>query len=196
MARIIAITGGIGCGKSVVCKVLRTRGWNVIDSDSHARQIMDGSPEIKRRLCNEIHPCAVNREGEIDRKLIAGIVFADRIMLERLNSIVHSAVLESLLDVAHNAPQKVVFVETAILYQSGLDRIVDEEWRVECPLELRISRVMRRNSLTRPQVLDRINSQKAESPLHTHLPLTIIQNDGVIPVLPQLDDALAASGVN
>ncbi len=193
MRPVIAITGGIGCGKSVVSRVLRIRGFEVVDSDSHARSIMDTSKTIKERLRLEIHPASVDADGIIDRKLLADIVFADEEMLRRLNSIVHGEVLESLREIAQSADSSVLFVESAILYSSGLDRIAAAEWNVECPDDIRIRRVMARNGLTRSQVVDRIESQKTERP-QGRLPLVRIVNDGLTPLLPQIDEALARGG--
>lgn len=193
-ARTIAITGGIGSGKSVVSRVLRTRGYTVVDTDAHARMLMDTSLDIKRRLVEEIHPLVVLPDGSIDRKRLADIVFADSLMLARLNAIVHSAVCRSLEDMVAACTEPVLFVETALLFQSGLNRSVDAEWRVESPLELRISRVMRRNNLSRSEVEARIASQNhTPAPAERRPPFTVIHNDTSHPLLPQIDAALTAA---
>ncbi|MDE6436166.1 MAG: dephospho-CoA kinase, partial [Muribaculaceae bacterium] len=88
---LIAITGGIGSGKSVVSRVLRAMGYPVYDCDSQAKAIMDADAEIHRRLCSEID-AAVVTDGVIDRKRLAEIVFNDKAKLAVLNAIVHSAV--------------------------------------------------------------------------------------------------------
>ena len=74
---LVAITGGIGAGKSIVSRVLRAKGYQVYDCDSRARAIMDSDPEIKTRLRAEIHPKALSPDGTIDRRLIASVVFTD-----------------------------------------------------------------------------------------------------------------------
>lgn len=192
--RTIAITGGIGCGKSVVSRILRLRGYKVVDTDFHARAIMDTDEEIKRRLAEEIAAETVV-DGVIDRRRLARIVFADRRKLERLNAIVHGKVRESLTRMASEAAGP-LFVETAILFQSGLNRMVDAEWRVVCPPELRISRVMARNGISRDEVLARIGSQDhTPAPSEPQPPLTLIHNDEVHSLLVQISDALAAAGL-
>lgn len=192
--RTIAITGGIGCGKSVVSRILRLRGYKVVDTDSHARAIMDTDEEIKRRLAEEIAAETVV-DGVIDRRRLARIVFADRRKLERLNAIVHGKVRESLTRMASEAAGP-LFVETAILFQSGLNRMVDAEWRVVCPPELRISRVMARNGISRDEVLARMGSQDfTPAPSEPQPSLTLIHNDEVHSLLVQISDALAAAGL-
>lgn len=149
--RLIAITGGIGAGKSVVSHVLAAMGYDVYDCDSRARRIVDDTPEIHRRLVSEIHPQAVI-DGHVDRKQISEVVFNDPEALRRLNAIVHTAVIDDLRRWCDERSKLPVFVETAILYDCDLWRMVDDVWEVTAPVELRIDRVMRRNNLTRSQV--------------------------------------------
>lgn len=132
---LIAITGGIGSGKSVVSEVLRLKGYKVLDSDIHARRIMDADAGIKARIAGEIC-CEAIVDGNIDRRRLAAAVFSDAGLLGRLNAIVHPAVVNSL---AAETPGKdgLLFVETAIFYQSRLNRVADAEWRVESPMPMR-----------------------------------------------------------
>lgn len=193
MNRLIAITGGIGAGKSVVSRMLRVMGYEVYDCDSRARRLMDNSDEIKRRLRDEISPLAVTAVGMIDRRRLSSVVFADPVKLERLNSIVHHAVIEDLKlwRCAHNSCG-IIFVETAILYQSGLDSTVDEVWDVTAPDELRIRRVMNRNNCSRSEVSVRISSQ-SYIPAAPHPAVSAILNDDITALLPQIEALLARS---
>ncbi len=187
---IIAVTGGIGCGKSVVCRILRMRGYTVVDTDSHARALMDSDDEIKCRLAAEISGDVV-RGGVIDRVRLAEIVFSDEDMLNRLNAIVHGKVRASIARMAERT-EGIFFVETAIFFQSGLNRMAAAEWRVESPLDIRVRRVMQRNGLSERQILDRIESQRyILAPDEPVPPLTVIVNDERSPLLPQIDEALA-----
>lgn len=162
---LIALTGGIGSGKSVVSKILLAMGYPVYDCDSMAKQIMDADLDIHARLCEEIHPQSVV-EGVIDRALISKIVFEDKAALARLNAIVHSAVKADLnrwVASRQTSGAKKVFVETAILIQSGLIDRVDDIWEVFAPIDVRIERVKKRNGLSESQIRARIESQKSES---------------------------------
>ncbi len=183
--RLIAITGGIGSGKSVISDILRAMGHKVYDCDTRAKALMDTDESIKDDLINLISIDAVRSDRTIDRKLLSEIVFNDPDALSRLNSIVHKAVRADLRRWRDTSFDKTVWVETAILYASRLDREVDEVWEVTAPTELRVQRVMKRNSMSREQVLARISSQSTTAAQLHPLTKTIV-NDGVEPVLPQL----------
>lgn len=175
---IIAVTGGIGAGKSVVCRVLRALGYPVFDCDSEAKSLMDSDKAIKDRLAREISADVILADGSIDRRRLARIVFADAARLDILNSIVHGAVRERIAAWASAQSSKTVFVETAILFQSGLNRMVDEEWRVEAPLDMRVERVMARNSMSRSEVEARIAAQNFEvAPGEPEPRLVVLNND-------------------
>ncbi|MBD5233370.1 MAG: dephospho-CoA kinase [Bacteroidales bacterium] len=184
---VIAITGGIGSGKSVVSRILAAMGYPVYDCDSRAKALMDADEAIKRRLIEEISETTVDADGVIHRRELSRIVFADALMLERLNAIVHAAVRADLLAWTESLGERLCFVETAILYQSGLNRIVDEEWEVTAPTDIRIARVMKRNSCTRAQVEARIASQAYDIPENEPRPRrTVVVNDGITPLLPRI----------
>ncbi|MDO4319429.1 MAG: dephospho-CoA kinase [Bacteroidales bacterium] len=187
---VIAVTGGIGAGKSVVSRMLRCMGFDVYDTDSAARAIVDADSDIHARLNSDIHPQAVC-DGRVDRPLIASVVFSDSDALRRLNSIVHPTVLAHFdAWVSGHAVGRPVFVETAILYECDLWRVVDAEWHVDAPADIRTARIMSRNGLTRQQALARITAQQGMRRCGS-LPLTTIVNDGETAVLPQLHAALA-----
>ena len=183
MAELIAITGGIGCGKSIVSLILKEMGYEVYDCDWKAKYLMDNSPTIKNCL-KSVFGNDIIIDGTINRVKLASIVFNNKEKLVKLNNIVHSSVKEDLISwKLENSHKKLLFVETAILYQSGLDSIVDEVWEVNAPLEIRIERVMKRNNISRQDVLSRIESQKCEILTPADY---IITNDDKVAILPQL----------
>ncbi len=152
---------------------------------------MDADCEIKRRLAAEIS-AAVVCEGEIQRAVLAEMVFNDSAKLAILNDIVHTSVKADIQEYFKIQESKIVFVETAILYQSGLNREVDAEWRVTAPLETRIERVELRNGLSRKQVCERIASQEnhiVEDEIKP--PVSMIENDGLQALVPQINKLLA-----
>ena len=190
--RIIAITGGIGSGKSVVSRVVEAMGYDVYDCDREAKSLMDSSDSIKHDISTMIDATCIC-DGAIDRKALANIVFSDNEKLDRLNAIVHSAVRQHLATwIDHRLSKGICFVETAILYQSGLDAMVSEVWEVDAPDEMRIMRVMRRNNLSRTEVEARIHSQDSYIPDRRHNICHIINNDGDTPVLPRIELLLSA----
>lgn len=186
---VIAVTGGIGAGKSIVCSILKNIGYRVYDCDINARIIMDCDLTIKERLKNEVSHDSVDDHGNINRAALARVVFADQEKLQKLNSIVHSAVRTDILDWIERGDTP-AFIETAILYQSGIDKIVDEVWEVIAPETIRISRVCLRNSLSPEEVLQRINSQKLTD-IDIHNNTKTIVNDNSRSVLLQINQLLA-----
>lgn len=187
MPHIIALSGGIGCGKSLVSKILSYFGFYVYDCDSNAKKLMDSDSEIKLQIAEKISPKAIDQNGAIDRKILSDIVFNDSDKLSILNSIVHTSVKNDISKwIELYSSQRTLFIETAILYQSGLDKMVDEVWEIKTPTELQISRVMKRNNLSKTAVEARIQSQKLSNNHPKHKNIKIIINDNNSPILPQL----------
>lgn len=185
----VAITGGIGSGKSVVIRMLTAMGYPVYDCDSRAKSLMDCSPAIKRKIAEEISAESVGTDGVIDRSVLADVVFRDSEKLQRLNSAVHDAVRQDID--SWRSGRTLSFVETAILYQSGLDRMVDEVWEVIAPRELRIERVMARSGLSREQVAQRMAVQDSYEIETLHPNSFELINDGDCALLPQVESLLA-----
>ncbi len=201
MKKIIAISGGIGAGKSVVSRFLEMMGYVVYNCDLHARIICDTSINIRQRIDTTFGPDVICEDGSINRQSLASIVFADNNKLHQLNNIVHGAVIEDLkifidnhfgtskksihsTNITHISPSDVVFFETAILFESGLDTICDEIWWIDAPIELRISRVMQRNNISREEVIARI-SRQIDAPLQSSN-IKIIQNTNTEAITPQI----------
>ncbi|MCM1076570.1 MAG: dephospho-CoA kinase [Bacteroides sp.] len=187
---LTAISGGIGCGKTVVSRMVEAMGYPVYDCDSHAASLMDTDNDIKLGIASRIHTECILPDGQIDRKRLSRIVFDDYEAIQTLNSIVHSAVRQDLSEWYSVQNVGRCFVETAILYQSGLDKMVDDVWEVDAPLDLRIERVMTRNGFDRNQVLARISSQDSFVVENVHPNVLMIINDGFRPLLPQIEKAL------
>ncbi|MCH5245962.1 MAG: dephospho-CoA kinase [Muribaculaceae bacterium] len=189
--KLIAITGGIGAGKSVVSRCVMAMGFDVYDCDSRAKALMDNSMDIIMAIGREIGAECVDLEvGKINREVLAGIVFNDGEALSRLNGIVHGAVLKDISTWAESQAKRGVqkaFVETAILYQSNLDGIVDEVWEITAPRDSRIERVMARNGISSGLVESRIAAQEAYIPNRVHRKIYRITNDGREPVLPVVE---------
>ncbi len=186
MARVIAISGGIGVGKSIICKVLLHLGYAIYDCDSMAKEIMNNSQSIKDYIATNISMDAICN-NTINRKVLANIVFNNNVLLNKLNSIVHYEVKNDIVKwTNHYYDNNIVFIETAILYQSGIDQLVDEVWEISASDEIRIARVMKRNNLSREDVIARINSQKMPSKDRIHKVIHQITNDNNQAILPQI----------
>ena len=132
--RRIGITGGIGSGKSVVSRLLRIMGYSVYDTDSEAKRLMESSLEVVQKL-SECFGRDIYHNGRLNRGLLSSRVFgkSDKIVL--LNSIVHPVVRFDFYRWSESLNEEICFVESAILYESRFDELVDEVWTVTAPEE-------------------------------------------------------------
>lgn len=177
----IGITGGIGSGKSVVSNLLRVMGFPVYDTDSEARYLMNTSPELKAQI-GGVFGDDVYAGGVLDRPLLASRVFGHPEQVARLNAIVHPAVRQDFDRWSRACRGRICFVESAILYESHLDRLVDEVWLVTAPEALRIERVQQRSGLTPDEVRRRIASQMSDEE-RSHRATHLICNDGRVSLI-------------
>lgn len=175
----IGITGGIGSGKSYISELMRKKGIPVFDSDSEAKSLMIRDHKIISSLKALLGEDAYIN-GEINKPLMISYIFSSPENTEKINSIVHPRVKEEFIswsEEKNNEGYNIVAIESAILFESGFDSIVDKIVTVHAPLETRISRVIKRDNTTREKVLDRIKSQIDES-LKLKKSDFIIENDG------------------
>ena len=184
---IIGVTGGIGSGKSVVCRFLRILGYSVYDSDERAKVLMDSSTSIKSALVAEFG-ADVCIDGVLDRRRLAEIVFADAMALNRLNAIVHPAVKSDFNE--RRQGERAVFIESAILIEAGFSDVVDTIWLVTASEEIRVERIMSRNGCTRQEAMSRIHSQKSDVEKEKFAS-RIIHNSDKKPLIPQIFSALS-----
>lgn len=189
--RLIGLTGGIGTGKSTVARILRLRGYEVYDCDLEAKRLMDESTEVRRSLRDRWGEEIYSAEGELDRCKVAGYVFADCREKAWLDSLVHGLVRDDVkrwADTHTNYSHDTVFVESAILFTSGLADMCQEVWEVAAPLDTRVERVMKRSGLTREQAMARIDAQREEQKICQSRHTLQIVNDGATPLLDVIPD--------
>lgn len=188
---LIAITGGIGSGKSVVSRMLTVMGYEVYDCDSRAKALMTSDAEVIRLLKQEFGEEVFLADGTLNRRHLAAMAFADKEALHRLNAIVHPATARDMQRWAilqANGGTNVAFIETALLRTAGLDKLVDGVWHVTAPADVRIERVMARSGLTAHQVRERINAQSIEDSVADGEQVIINDNDTAL--LPQVTHLL------
>ena len=189
--KLTGLTGGIGTGKSTVARILRLRGYEVYDCDLEAKRLMDESMEVRRSLRDRWGEEIYSARGELDRRKVAEYVFADRREKAWLDSLVHGLVRDDVkrwaathTDYSHDT----VFVESAILFTSGLADMCQEVWEVTAPLDTRVERVMKRSGLTREQALARIDAQREEQKICRSRHTRQIVNDATTPLLDAIPD--------
>lgn len=185
--KLIAITGGIGSGKSVVARIVQVMGYQVYDCDSRAKALMTESRDVRGELIEAFGTEVYMADGSLNRKHLSAVAFTDEKALARLNGIVHPATARDMLHWAKSQATigaQVAFVETALLRTAGLDLLVDDVWHVTAPDDVRVARVMVRSGLTAQQVRDRMASQLVEDRIadNEH----VIVNDNEAALLPQV----------
>lgn len=184
----IGITGGIGSGKTTVCKVFELLGVPVYYADIEAKQILDSNLEVKKNIINTFGNGVLNNEEKIDKKKLASLVFNNKENLEKLNSIVHPAVREHFENwLQQHSTQKYILKEAAILFESGSYKLVDKVIAVVAPLELKISRTMQRDKVTQAEVELRISNQLNDDEKIKRSQF-VIHNDERQLIIPQILD--------
>ena len=185
----LGVTGGIGSGKSYVCRILQERfGVPVYNCDIRARIITWTDPDVITRL-SALDAGLYTPSGELDKVRMAQYMFASEEHLQTVNSIIHPAVRNDLRQwYARHAEKPIVAMESAILYESGFQSEVDCVLFVDAPLELRVRRAVERDAASEQQIRQRVNHQQTYK-AH-RLADFVIKNDGVMPLEPQLREVL------
>ncbi|MDH3698293.1 MAG: dephospho-CoA kinase [Flavobacteriaceae bacterium] len=156
--KVIGLTGGIGSGKSTVAEYFRGLGIPVFNSDSAAKRLMNDSEQLRKEI-RKLFGDEAYQKGILNREFLAERVFNDAALLEGLNAIVHPAVRREFQEWVEKQDAPYVIQEAAILFEGGAYKLLDEMILVWAPKELRIKRVMKRDSKTREQVLARMDNQ-------------------------------------
>ena len=169
----VAICGGIGSGKSIVCGMFAERGVAVYDSDSRAKALMNESAELRQALVAEFgEECYA--EGVLNRQYLASKVFGSEEQLAKLNSIVHPAVKDDFLRWAEEQQSSYCILESAILFESGFDALVDKKVAVLAPQPLRVMRAMERDGASKEQIEARIKAQMGDDELMRRCDFAIV----------------------
>lgn len=159
---IIGITGGIGSGKSTLSADLRELGFEVYDSDKEARRLQNEHPVIVQQL-KEIFGADIYNNNVLNRGAVAKLVFENKELLQQLNKVVHPVVKEDFENwIRKHTDCNYLFMESAILFESGFNAFVDKVVVITAPEEVRIKRVVKRDGVCAQQVRARIASQIPE----------------------------------
>ena len=174
----VGITGGIGSGKSTVCKIFETLGIPVYYSDDRAKWLMVHDPELVQGIKNLLGEGAYTPDGALDRAYVAQQIFNDKEKLSGINGLVHPAVARDGYQ-WHHSQKEVPYTlkEAALIFESGSYRLLDKVITVFAPKELRLERVMQRDGSDRAAVESRMNKQMPEEE-KLQLADFVIYNDG------------------
>lgn len=189
----IGITGNIGSGKSFISQLLRNMGYTVFDADKAGHRVLDRLDVIKE-ISTRYGDKVIDSDGNLIRKEIGKIVFSDKSELAWLNQLTHPKILEEFEKWGKNQGEKAVFMEAAILFESGFDKHIDHSILVDAPLELRINRIVQRDNVSKEDVLARIANQSDSAILRKKADF-IIENDEKQLLLPQIQKIIEQLGL-
>lgn len=159
---IIGITGGIGSGKSTLSHLLRAEGYSVYDTDLEARRLQNEHTSMRKKMI-DLFGKDIYTENGLNRSALGKIVFSKPELLTKLNAIVHPLVMEDFENWINNRlPKKMLFIESAILYESGFNKLVDKVILITASEPVRIERVMKRDGVSSEHVRARMSSQMPE----------------------------------
>ena len=185
----LGITGGIGSGKSYVCKLLEERGMPVFYSDREAQEEMKANPLIRSFLLRLVGSDAFLADGSLNKVSIRNFIGRGPDFSAQLNDVVHPAVRGRFLDWKDSHRSSLVVMESALLFESGFRDTVDFAVLVSAPLETRIVRVMRRDGIARSTVERMMALQNSDEKLRKLCDF-VIENDDTNPLEPQIDKML------
>lgn len=156
---IIGVTGGIGSGKSYICRIISSLGFPAYNCDAEAKKLMNTNKHIINSLKQLIGENSYDSEGNLNKPIIAQFLFANEENAHKINSVVHPVVKEDFRSWASAQNADLIFMESAILFESGFNDVVDNVITITAPPETRIERTIRRDNTTREQVIARMNQQ-------------------------------------
>ena len=183
--KCIGLTGGIGSGKSTVARIFNMLNVPVYNSDEAGRKITNEDPLVKRSIKNQFGDKLFDHNDNLNREKLSAIVFNDSAALAKLNAIIHPAVAQDFNSWCANQSSPYVIKESAILFEHGLDKLLDGVIVVEAPDDLRIKRVMHRNGITEDAIRQRIQQQLPQEELISRADWVIHNNEEQL-LIPQV----------
>ena len=187
---IIGITGSIACGKSTVSNYLKSKGYIVIDADKIGHEALDDD-YVKEKLIlafgNEIL-----EDNKINRQKLGELVFGNSSNLNVLNSIIHPEIRKKILEkIDKNNDKELIFIDVALLFEAKFDDLVDKIIVVYVDKNTQLTRLMKRNSISKKEALSRIVSQMSPTEKAKLGDYTVNNNLDVINTYEQVDKVLS-----
>ncbi|RMH74740.1 MAG: dephospho-CoA kinase [Calditrichaeota bacterium] len=161
--KIVGITGGIGTGQTTVAKMFEKFGAKVIHADDIARRVVEEDREVKAEIRQAFGNEVFTRNGHVNRKKLAQIVFEDEAKTHRLNQIVHprmvSRIVDELEEARDSGKYPMIAIDAALIYEANLEQMFDAVVVVTARLKDRIQRIRERDGLSEKEIRDRISRQ-------------------------------------
>jgi dephospho-CoA kinase len=182
----VGVTGGIGSGKTLVCEIFSHLGVPVFNADTEAKELYNTDKEVIEQI-RQLFGHDIYHKGKLRKDILAKIIFNDSKALNKVNAIVHPKVREYFLDWAEKQISKYVIEEAAILFESNAYLDLDYIINVHARQESRIDRVMKRDNISKEQVISRIKNQLCDEKRMKLADFTIFNDDDHM-LLPQVVD--------
>jgi dephospho-CoA kinase len=160
----IGVTGGIGSGKSEVCTLFKQFGVPVLFADEIAKKLSNTDAEIRKKLASLLGPSAYNGDGSFNRPFVASKIFSNKSLQRKVEAVIHPRVEREIVRqinalAAHS--ESLVVVEAALIYEAGLQKILDAVVVVDADESVRINRVRKRDAVSEEDVRSRMKAQIA-----------------------------------
>ena len=181
----VGLTGGIGSGKSVVTSLLALYGMPIYIADAESKRLLKFSPLLREQLTALLGRSVYDDKG-LNHRLMASLIFNDAKLLEQVNAVIHPAVACHFSSWAKRQTTTCVVLESAILFESNFNHLVDVCLLVYAPRELRIKRVMARDGLTEKEIWQRMQHQIPDEEKMKRADY-VIYNDDKQPLIPQIE---------
>lgn len=187
--QLFGVTGGIGSGKSTVCKLLQQQGIHIIAADPLAKDLTRTSPEIRTALIAEFGPAIYLPDGEPNKDKLRELVFSSPETRDRINSIIHPVVLTWIENEANrlhaDEDKELIGVEAALIFESGMQRMLDAVVVVHAPLDKRRQWLQQRDNIDAETVSQRMAAQmpvdeklrRADYVVHNHGSILDLQQE-------------------
>jgi len=165
MAKIVGLVGMMGSGKSEILKIFESLRISCFNSDKEAKKIMETIPDIRKQIIN-IFGNKSYLNQTLNSKYLSNIVFKNPKKLKLLNKLIHPMVIEKIILWSNNITSKYGVVESAILFESGLNKLCNKIICVEAPEKIRFQRIINRDKINKENIKERLNNQ---TKLKSHL---------------------------
>ena len=179
----VGVTGGIGSGKSLVCKIFRCLNVPVFSADEEARLLLETDQEIILALTGFFSK-ELYLSGKLNKQMLADLIFSDRKNMDIVNNATHPAVLERFAEwCTCQTKAAYVIMEAAIIFETGTDHFLDKVINISAPEAIRIERVCKRDGVSKEKVIERIDNQLTENERKEKADINLV-NDGKKMLLP------------